>query len=73
MNKDIEDSLGKFLKEEAILPKEVKEYLKQSFELKKQQVKIDINRYLDSLPVEDRREAIEDIYEWEIQGRDDKK
>ena len=62
-NKQIEQALSKALSD-SILPEEVKQYLEHSLELKKEQVKMDINRYLSSLPVDKQKEALDEIYEW---------
>jgi len=43
--------------------------LDDMFRLYSEQTKIDINKYLDTLPENERKNAEEEIYEWKIKGR----
>lgn len=47
--------------------------LDEMFRLYSEQTKIDINKYLDTLPEDKRKETEEQIYEWKIKGRKNNK
>lgn len=47
--------------------------LDEMFRMYSEQNKIDINKYLDTLPEDQKEDIKKEIYEWKIQGRKDNK
>lgn len=47
--------------------------LDEMFRIHSEQTKININKYLDTLPEDKRKDAEKEIYEWKIKGRENDK
>lgn len=48
------------------LPKEVKEYLENSFKIRVEKLKEDLGNYLNTLTEEEKNKAVDEIYNWNI-------